>query len=192
MSLIPGEPPLVHAPSYGDPRLVPWLTRADVGYLNDFEFGPSINMAATDLSGAVLRPTLARRIRDTLGLGLALHPQLHLLQLTTEDHQLHFVDEIALISEPLEEAIDPLNELLADRAAADLAEHLIDLAVSALGTALLAGSFLLSEASRVGLDNNLALLAASARYFHEEGLVDGADESVRFPRPRQLFATIAV
>ena len=36
---------------------------------------------------------------------------------------------------------------------------------------------MLPEASRVGLDNNLALLAASARYFHEEGLADGADES---------------
>jgi hypothetical protein len=192
MSLIPGEPPLTHAPSRGDPRLVPWLTRADLGYLNDFEFGPSINMAASDLAGAVLRPTLARRIRDTLGLGLALHPQLHLLQLTTEEHQLRFADEIALLSEPLAELLDPLGELIDDDVAVRLAEHLIDLAVRALGTGLLGGSFLLPEASRVGLDNNLALLAASARYFHEEGLADGADESVRFPRPRQLFATISI
>lgn len=192
MSLIPGEPPLIHAPSRGDPRLVPWLTRADLGYLNDFEFGPSINMAASDLAGAVIRPTLARRIRDTFGLGLALHPQLHLLQLTTEEHQLRFADEIALLSEPLAELLDPLGELIGDDVAVRLAEHLIDLAVRALGTCLLAGSFLLPEASRVGLDNNLALLAASARYFHEEGLADGADESVRFPRPRQLFATISI
>jgi hypothetical protein len=192
MSLIPGEPPLVHAPSRGDPRLVPWLTRADIGYLNQFEFGPSINMAAADLADAVLRPTLARRIRDRLGLGLALHPQLHLLQLTTEEHQLRFADEIALLSEPLEGSFDPMSELVDDDVASDLAEHLVDLAVSGLGTALLAGSFLLTEASRVGLDNNLALLHASARYFHDEGLVDGADERVRFPRPRELFATISI
>jgi hypothetical protein len=192
MSLIPGEPPLVHAPSRAEPRLVPWLTRADIGYLTAFEFGPTINMAATDLAGAVLRPTLARRIRDTLGLGLALHPQLHLLQLTTEAHQLNFADEIALLSEPLEESVDPMNELLGDEVAADLAEHLIDLAVSGVGTALLAGSFLLTESSRAGLDNNLALLHASAQYFHEEGLAEGADERVRFPRPRQLFGTISI
>jgi hypothetical protein len=192
MSLIPGEPPLVHAPSRGDPRLVPWLTGADLGFLNDFEFGPSINMAATDLAGAVLRPTLPRRVRDTLGRGLALHPQLHLLQLTTEEHQLHFAEEIALLSEPLEESIDPMSELLHDDVAAKFAVHVLDLAVSGLGTALLAGSFLLIEPSRVGLDNNLAMLAASARYFYEEGLADGVDESVRFPRPRQLFATISI
>jgi len=192
MSLIPGEPPLVHAPSRGDPRLVPWLTRADVGYLNEFDFGPMINMAATDLAGAVLRPTLARRIRDTLGLGLALHPQLHLLQLTTEQHKLRFADEIALLGEPLERSFDPMSELLNDRVAAKLAEHVIDLAVSALGTALLAGSFLLPEPSRAGLDNNLALLAAASRYFDEEALAEGADESVRFPRPRQVFATISI
>ncbi|SRR6266511_1734279 len=192
MSLILGEPPLVHAPSRGNPRLVPWLTRADVGYLNDFEFGPSINMAATDLAGAVLRPTLARRIRNALGLGLALHPQLHLLQLTTEEHQLRFADDIALLSEPLEESVDPMRELVDDAVAVALAEHLIDLAVGGLGTALLAGSFLLTECSRVGLDNNLALLHASVRYFHEEGLADGADDRVRFPRPRQLFATISI
>jgi hypothetical protein len=191
MSLIPGEPPLVHAPSRGDPRLVPWLTRADVGYLTEFDFGPSINMAATDLADAVLRPTLALRIRD-LGLGLALYPPLHLLQLTTEEQQLHFAAEIALISEPLDELVDPMSEPLADDVAADLARHLIDLAVSGLGTALLAGSFLQSGPSRVGLDNNLALLAVSARYFHEEGLADGVDESVKFPRPRQLFATISI
>jgi hypothetical protein len=192
MSLIPGEPPLVQAPYRGDPRLVPWLTRADLGFLNDFEFGPSINLAATDLAAAVLRPTLPRRIRDTLGLGLALHPQLHLLQLATEEQQLHFADEIALLGEPLETGVDPLRELLDDQLAEKLAVHLLDLAVSGLGTALLAGSFLLLEASRVGLDNNLALLAGSARYFHEEGLADGADERVRFPRPRQLFATISL
>jgi hypothetical protein len=192
MSLIPGEPPLVHAPSHGDPRLVPWLTRADLSYLTDFDFGPSINVAATDLAGAVLRPTVARRIRDTLGLGLALHPQLHLLQLTTEEHQMHFGGDIALLSEPLEESIEPMGELLGEEVAVKLAEHLIDLSVSGLGTAFLAGSFLLTEASRARLDNNLALLAASARYFHEEGLADGADESVRFPRPRQLFATISI
>jgi hypothetical protein len=191
MSLIPGEPPLVHAPSRGDPRLVPWLTRADVGYLNLFEFGPMINMAATDLADAVRRCTLAQRIRD-LGLGLALHPQLHLLQLTSQEHQQHFADAIALLSEPLEESFDPTSELLDAEVAQPLAEHLIDLAVNALGTALLAGSFLLTEPSRAGLDNNLALLDASARYFHEEGLADGADERVRFPRPRQLFATISL
>ena len=192
MSLIPGEPPLIHAPARGDPRVVPWLTRADVGYLDEFDFGPMINMAATDLAGAVLRPLLARRIRDTLGLGLALHPQLHLLQLPTEELQLRFASEIAVLAEPLEQPVDPMAELLDNGAATALAEHLIDLAVSGLGTALLAGSFLLTEPSRAGLDNNLALLAASARYFHEEGLSDGADESVRFARPRQLFATISL
>lgn len=134
MSLIPGEPPLVHAPSRGNPRLVPWLTRADVGYLNDFEFGPSINMAATDLAGAVIRPNLGQRIRDALGLGLALHPQLHLLQLTTEEHQLRFADDIALLSEPLDESVDPMRELVDDDVAVALGEHLIDLAVSGLGT----------------------------------------------------------
>lgn len=192
MSLIPGEPPLIHAPSRGDPRLVPWLTRVDVGYLNEFEFGPSINLVATDLAGAVRGPPLARRVRDTLGLGLALHPQLHLLQLTTEEHQVRFADEIALLGEPLERSFDPMSEVLENDVAVKLAEHLIDLAVNALGTALLSGSFLLTEPSRAGLDNNLALLAASARYFHEEGLADGADESVRFPRARQLFATISI
>lgn len=85
-----------------------------------------------------------------------------------------------------------MNELLDFDVGERLAKHLLDLAVSGLGTGLLAGSFLLTEPSRVGLDNNLALLAASARYFHEEGLADGADESVRFPRPRQLFATISI
>src|SRR5207245_7882172 len=48
------------------------------------------------------------------------------------------------------------------------------------------------EPSRIGLDNNLAMLAAAARYFHDEGLADVADESVKFPRPRQLFATISI
>jgi hypothetical protein len=192
MSLIPGEPPLVHAPSRGDPRLVPWVTRADLGFLNDFELGPSINLLATDLAGAILRPTLARRIRDMLGRGLALHPQLSLLQLTSEELQLHFADEIALLSEPLDEPIDPLSELIDEDVAEQLAVHVVDLGVSGLGTALLVGSFLLMEPSPVGLDNNLALLAASARYFHEEGIEDGADESVRFQRPRQLFATISI
>jgi hypothetical protein len=192
MSLIPGEPPLVHAPSRGDPQLVPWVTRADLGFLDDFELGPSISLLATDLAGAVLRPTLARRVRDTLGRGLALHPQLYLLQLTTEELMLHFAQEIALLSEPLEAGIDPMNKLLDDDVAVELAKHLLDLGVSGLGTALLAGSFLLTEPSRVGLDNNLALLAASARYFHEEGLEEGADDSVRFQRPRQLFATISL
>ncbi len=192
MSLIPGEPPLVHAPSRGDPQLVPWVTRADLGFLNDFELGPSISLLATALADAVLRPTLPRRIRDGLGLGLALDPQLYLLQLPTEELQLHFADQIALLTEPLEEAVDPLAELLHEDIAEALAVHLLDLTVSGLGTALLAGSFLLTEASRVGLDNNLALLAASARYFHDEGLADGADESVRFARPRQLFATVAI
>jgi hypothetical protein len=49
-----------------------------------------------------------------------------------------------------------------------------------------------SEPRQVGLDNNLALLAASARYFDEEGLADASDETVRFQRPRQLFATISL
>jgi hypothetical protein len=192
MSLIPGEPPLVHAPSRGDPQLVPWVTRSDLGFLSDFELGPSISLLATALADAVLRPTLPRRIRDGLGLGLALDPQLYLLQLPTEEQQLHFADQIALLTEPLDEAIDPLAELLDVDVAEALAAHLLDLTVSGLGTALLAGSFLLTEASRVGLDNNLALLAGSARYFHDEGLADGADESVRFARPRQLFATVAI
>jgi hypothetical protein len=192
MSLIPGEPPLVHAPSRGSPQLVPWLTRADLGFLNEFEFGPSISLVAADLADAVLRPTLARRLRDQLGRGLALHPQLSLLQLTTEELRLHFADEIALLSEPLDEEIDSMNELLSDQVVDELAMHVLDLGVSGLGTALLAPSFLLIEPSRVGLDNNLALLAASARYFHEEGLEDGADDSVRFQRPRQLFATISI
>jgi hypothetical protein len=192
MSLIPGEPPLVHAPSRRHPQLVPWVTRADLGFLGDFELGPSISLLATGLADAVLRPTLARRIRDTLGRGLALHPQLYLLQLTTEEQQLHFADEIALLGEPLDDAVDPLRDLLGDEVADELAAHVLDLSVTALGTALLAGSFLLKEPSRVGLDNNLALLAASARYFHEEGLADAADESVRFQRPRQLFATISL
>ena len=192
MSLIPGEPPLVHAPSRGDPRLVPWLTRADLAFLNRFELGPSINLAATGLADAVLRPTLARRVRDNLGRGLALHPQLDLLQLTTEHERLYFADEIALLAEPLEERVDPLAELLDADAAEGLAVHLLDLAVSGLGTALMSGSFLLSEPSQVGLDNNLAVLAASARYFDEEGLADAADENVRFQRPRQLFATISL
>jgi hypothetical protein len=192
MSLIPGEPPLVHAPSRGDPQLVPWLTRADIGFLKDFEFGPSISLVASDLAGAVLRPTLARRIRDDLGRGLALDPQLYLLQLVTEEQQLHFADEIALLSESLDRAIDPINEVLADEHVEGLAVHVLDLAVSGLGTALLAGSFLLPEPTRTGLDNNLALLFASARYFNEEGLEDGADDSVRFQRPRQLFAMISI
>src|SRR3954447_22224374 len=63
MSFIPGEPPLVHAPSRGDPRLVPWLTHADVPYLSEFEFGPSINLVASDLAGAVRRRTVALRVR---------------------------------------------------------------------------------------------------------------------------------
>lgn len=191
MSLIPGEPPLVHAPSRGDQRLVPWLTRADLPLLARFEFGPSISLAATALADAVLRPGLAHRVRDMLGRGLALHPQLYLLQLTAEHQRLHFADEIALLGEPLEEAIDPLAELLDDEAVERLAVHLLDLGVNGLGTALLAGSFLFGEPSAVGLDNNLALLAASARYFDEEGLADAADETVRFQRPRQLFATIS-
>ena len=192
MSLIPGEPPLVYAPSRGNPRLVPWLTRADAGYLAEFEFGPMINMAAADLADTVLRPTLARRVRDAHGLGLALHPQLHLLQLTSEEHQQRFAEAIALLSEPIAQSFDPMSEVLDDATATALAEHLIDLAVSAWGTALLAGSFLLTGPSRAGLDNNLALLRASARYFHEEGLADGADERVGFPRTRQLFATISL
>jgi hypothetical protein len=190
MSLIPGESPLVYAPARGTPRLVPWLTRADVGYLAEFEFGPLINMAAADLADSVLRSTLARRIRDNHGLGLA--PQLHLLQVTSEEHIARFADEIALLTEPLKRSFDPMRELLDDDETKALAEHLIDLAVSAWATGLLAGSFLLTEASRAGLDNNLALLEASARYFHEEGLADGADERVTFPRPRQLFATISL
>jgi hypothetical protein len=42
------------------------------------------------------------------------------------------------------------------------------------------------------LERNLAVLAASARYFDEEGLADASDETVRFQRPRQLFATISL
>jgi hypothetical protein len=171
---------------------VPWVTRADLGFLAEFELGPSITLLATSLADAVLRPTLARRVRDTLGLGLALHPELYLLQLTKEEHQVQFADQITLLSEPLEDAIDPLRELLDDDVTTKLAVHLLDLGVGGLATALLTGSFLIPEPNRVGLDNNLALLAASARYFDEEGLADGADESVSFQRPRQLFATISI
>jgi hypothetical protein len=192
MSLIPGEPPLVHAPARGDPRLVPWLTRPDLDVFRDFEFGPSISMFASDLPNAVLRPMLASHVRNTLGLGLALHPSLHLLQLTSDELRERFADEIAVLAEPLEEPIDPLVDLLDERVAENLAVHLLDLAVSGLGTALIAGSFLLTEPSRVGLDNHLAMLAASARYFHEEGLAEGADAQVRFQRPRQLFASISI
>lgn len=77
MSLIPGEPPLVHAPLRGDPRLVPWLTRSDLPYLEEFEFGPSINMAATELAGAALRPALARA--SATRLGSALHSILNFI-----------------------------------------------------------------------------------------------------------------
>jgi hypothetical protein len=192
MSLILGQPPPIQAPSRGNPRLVPWLTRADLGYLGQFEFGPMINMAASDLADAVMRPTLSRRIRDTHGLGLALHPQLHLLQLPNDDARQHFAAQIALLSEPLGRSFDPMSEVLDETTATAFAEHLIDLAVSAWGTALLAGSFLLTDPSRAGLDNNVEILRASARYFHEEGLADGADERVRFPSSRQLFATISL
>lgn len=112
--------------------------------------------------------------------------------MTTEERLAHFADEIALLSEPLDGPLDPMSDFLDAGVAVALAEHLVELAVNALGTAILAGSFLLLESSRIGVDNNLALLRASARYFHEEGLASGADERVRFARPRQLFATIAL
>jgi hypothetical protein len=192
MSLIPGEPPLVHAPTFEGPRFVPWFTRADLDYLSQFEFGPSINMAACDLATASLRPELAHRIRDSHALGLALHPQLHLLQVPGDEHREHYSAEIERLSAPIEVSFDPIAELMPDDAAVALAEHLIDLAIEAWATGLLVGSFLVTEPSLAALDNNLALLAASARYFHEEGLAAGADERVRFSRPRQLFATISV
>jgi hypothetical protein len=192
MSLIPGEPPLVHAPTVEGPRLVPWFTRADLDYLRQFEFGPSINMAACDLATASLRPELAQRIRDTHALGLAMHPQLHLLQVPGDEHRERYSAEIELLSAPIEAPFDPMAELMPDDTAVALAEHLIDVAIEAWATGLLAGSFLITEPSRAALDNNLALLAASARYFHEEGLAAAADERSRFLHPRQLFATISL
>ena len=192
MSLIPGEPPLVRAPSFERRALVPWLTRADITFLKDYRLSPSMGLAAADLADSVLRPRLAGQIRNSLGLGLALDPQLSLLQLTDEHLAQHFAAEIALLSEPLGEPFDPMSEPMDDSEAERLAIHLIDLSVRGLGTALLAGSFLMLEPSQVGLDNNLALLANSARYFHEEGIEHQADDSVRFPAPRQLFATISI
>jgi hypothetical protein len=192
MSLFPPERPLAQAPSRGDPRLLPWLTRADLGLLKNFELGSSVTVAASDLAGAVLRPMLAQRVRHVFACGLALHPQLHLLQLPGEQQQRHFADDVALLSEPLAGPINPMAELLAGEIVTNLAEHILDLAVSGLGTTLLAGSFLLTDASTVGLDNNLAMLAASARYFHEEGVADGTDGSESAVQERQLFATISL
>jgi len=129
VSLIPGEPLLVYAPSSEDPRLVPWLTHADVGYLDQFDFGPLVNMVASDLAGTIKRRTLAQRIRNQCGLGLALYPQLYLLQLREEKYRSYFADAIALLGEPLEESVDPIRELLDDATTKKLAEQLIDLAI---------------------------------------------------------------
>lgn len=192
MSLIPGEPAPVLAPALNRRALVPWLTRSDLPFLDEYDLSPSMGLVAADLPDSLLNPALAYRVRNTLGLGLALDPQLSLLQLTDEHLTRHFAQEIALLSEPLEQPIEPMSELLGEAEAEKLAVHVLDLGIRGLGTALLAGSFLLLEPSPVGIDNNLALLAASASYFHEEGLEDPADQSVAFPRPRQLFATISI
>lgn len=198
MSLIPGEPPLVHAPSGARRQLVPWLNLVDLDLLAAAEFGLETSLAASALYDAQRSARLRQWVRQDLGLGWALHPQLHLLQVEErfvltrrEQDRRRLEDQRQFLAAPFQGFL-PINARISRGHAAEVGPAFLDLARAALGTALIAPAFAHLDRSPTTLTNNLALLEASIDYFHQEALHSVADDRGPFAKSRQLFAAIAV
>jgi hypothetical protein len=198
MSLIPGEPPLVYAPSVGDRQHVPFVGVGDVELLADAEFGPETKLAASSLFDAYRSVRLRQWVRKELGLGWALDPQLRLLQLDDpfvgsrrERDRQRLENQRVFLSEAVGGA-DLLGEDLTRAAASEIAEAFLDLERGAWATALIVPALAhLDDSPRV-LRNNLALLEAAIDYFQGEGLDAVADDQGSFAKSRQLFAAIPI
>jgi len=156
---------------------VPWFALNDRDLLSGVELlSPELMMAASSLHEAHFSRALREWVRNTLGLGWALHPQLELLQLAddfidtrAERYRAKLQVQRALLVEALGD-IDIRNVSLSRRQAREASASLLQLAISALGTALISGSLMYDEPSPRLLANNLALLDGSIAEFEEERL----------------------
>jgi hypothetical protein len=198
MSLIPGESPLVYAPSVGDRQHVPFLGVADIELLAEAEFGLQTKLAASSLLDAHRSPRLRQWVRKDLGLGWALDPQLRLLQLDDDfinsrrdvDRQ-RLDDQRAFLGEAIGGA-DLLGGDLTHVGASEIAEAFLDVERNAWATALIVPALAHLDLSPRVLRNNLALLEAAIDYFHAQGLDAVADDQGSFAKSRQLFAGVSI
>ncbi len=199
VSLILGEAPLARAPSIERRQFVPWFALNDRDLLSGVELlSPELMLAASSLHDAHSSRALREWVRNTLGLGWALHPQLELLQLTAdfidtraEKYRSRLLVQRSLLVEAIGD-IDFRAVALSRRQARDASACLLQRAISALGTALITGAFVYDEASPRLLGNNLALLDGAIAEFEEEHLADPASDKAMFAMPRQLFAGVTI
>jgi hypothetical protein len=198
VSLIPGEAPLARAPSIERRQLVPWLALNDPDLLADVEFGLDVMMAASSLHDAHVSRVLRNWVRDALGLGWALLPQLELLQLDSdfiksreEKHHVKLVRNRELLTEAIGD-FDPRTHSLERREAREASAALLELERAAWATCLITGSFVLDELSPRLLNNNLALLDGAIAEFDEEDLAHPAMDGTWFSMPHQLFAGVTI
>jgi hypothetical protein len=199
VSLIFGEAPLARVPSIERRQFVPWFALNDRDLLSGVELlTPELMMAASSLHDAHASRALREWVRNTLGLGWALLPQLELLQLPqdfidtrAEKYRAKLLAQRALLSEAVG-GIDMRNASLGRRQSREASASLLQLEISALGTALISGSFVYDEPSPRLLANNLALLDGAIDEFEEERLADPASDEGHFAMPRQLFAGITI
>lgn len=199
VSLIFGEAPLARAPSIERRQFVPWFALNDRDLLAGVELlSPELMMAASSLHDARSSRALREWARNTLGLGWALHPQLELLQLPddfidtrAEKYRAKLLAQRALLGEALGD-IDIRSVSLSRRQSREASASLLQLAISALGTALISGSFMYNEASPRLLANNFALLDGAIDEFEEERLADPASDEAQFVIPRQLLAGVTI
>lgn len=177
---------------------MPWFSLNDPVLLKDIELGLDLTMAACSLLDAHFSRALRHWVRRTLGLGLAVHPQLELLQLPeefveTRDDRSRY--KLGAYRELLVDAVgsfDPRGVRLGSRQAHEAAANLLQLGVSAAGTGLIVGSFLINETSPTLVANNLALLDGAIREFAEQNLAELTPDAALFAMPRQLFASASI
>jgi hypothetical protein len=198
MSLIPGEPPLVFAPSVGDRQHVPFLGLPDVDLLAKADFGPQTRLAASSLLDARGSSRLRHWVRQGLGLGWALDPNLRLLQLepafvrSRRDNDRQRLEQQRGFLAEATGGADLLGEDLTRRGASEIAARFLDHERDAWATALIVPALAHLDFSSRVLRNNLALLEAAIDYFQAEGLDAVADDRGPFAKSRQLFSAISI
>lgn len=198
MSLIPGEPPLVYAPSADDRQHVPFLGLADVDLLADAEFGPETKLAASSLFDAWRSPRLRQWVRRELGLGWALDPQLRMLQLdeafvsSRRDGDRQRLEAQRTFLGQVLGGLDVLSRDLTSAEAEEVSQAFLDAERNAWATALLVPALAHLDRSARVLRTNLQLLEAAIDYFGREGLDSVADDQGPFRKTRQLLATIPI
>jgi hypothetical protein len=197
MSLIPGERPIVYAPSTGERGRVPFLGPGDIDLLAEADFGMDARLAASALFDAHRSPRLRRWVRQEIAVGWALDPQLRLLQLDAafvDSRRARDCNRLIAQREFLAEAVGGgiLADDLTSRRAVEIAENVLDLERSAWATALIVPALAHLDPSPRVLRNNLALLEAAIDYFSSEGLGSVSDDRGPFAKTRQLFAAICI